>query len=702
MSRSSTQTSCATLWYVLPVAVHPHHRHDLGGCAQTKDVELKKLVYMFLSHYADHSPDCRELALMAIASYQKDMEQPNALVRGMALRVLCSIRVREIVQIQVISIKKLMRDMSPYVRKVCAHALSKVYQLDSSVKESLVDILEVLMADKAVAVLSSAIAAYGEICPDRPEVLHRFYRKFCSILADLDEWAQIAALNTLLRYARTQFVDPRKPLSEAELAAKLAKRAAPAESRKKRKSGFYSDDESMTDDEPTAADVSADDDASVLDDDHALLIRNAMQLLRSRNAGVVLAVAAVYHYLAPRSRLDSERIGRALMRVMHGHRETQYIVLTTIVRLASHYPEMFAHGLQDFFVAASEPASVKTMKVDVLASLASSINLSIILHEFTRYIRDSDKSFVCHCIRAVSRIAAAVPDASTRVMRGLMGLVKTDCSDVVAEAVVAIRQLLQKSRDINEGVVVELARMLPGISDPTARSAIVWIVGEFQDRSGIASMAPDTLRMLAKSFRTEDREVKNQVLNLAVKLHVRSPLNKAGELLYKYVMELCRYDLDYDLRDRSRQLKALVGSNQGAAHARASAVLLHTKPPPQMNMAASGVGSTDHQFGSLSFMVGHTAAGYTQVPEWATAPSDPDTRDPSRVRVKPPTAGRKALSGNTMSAEAESSSSEGDTDTDSDSDTTSSDGEGSTSGEDGSGSESESEDDGGDSSSSED
>lgn len=78
---------------------------------QNKDVELKKLAYMYLSHYADHSSECRELALMAVASYQKDMEQHNPLIRGMALRVLCSIRIKDIVMVQVHSVKKLMRDM---------------------------------------------------------------------------------------------------------------------------------------------------------------------------------------------------------------------------------------------------------------------------------------------------------------------------------------------------------------------------------------------------------------------------------------------------------------------------------------------------------------------------------------------------------------------------------------------------------------
>ena len=42
-----------------------------------KSVEVKKLVYMYLVHYADFSPEARELALLSINSFQKDMHATN-------------------------------------------------------------------------------------------------------------------------------------------------------------------------------------------------------------------------------------------------------------------------------------------------------------------------------------------------------------------------------------------------------------------------------------------------------------------------------------------------------------------------------------------------------------------------------------------------------------------------------------------------
>lgn len=45
----------------------------------TKNLELKKLVYMFLVHYAEKEQDA---ALLAINSFQKDLSSANQYIRG--------------------------------------------------------------------------------------------------------------------------------------------------------------------------------------------------------------------------------------------------------------------------------------------------------------------------------------------------------------------------------------------------------------------------------------------------------------------------------------------------------------------------------------------------------------------------------------------------------------------------------------------
>ena len=58
-------------------------------CVETDDLELKKLVYLYIINYSKAQPD---LALMAINTFRKDStERVNPLVRALAARTMGSI-----------------------------------------------------------------------------------------------------------------------------------------------------------------------------------------------------------------------------------------------------------------------------------------------------------------------------------------------------------------------------------------------------------------------------------------------------------------------------------------------------------------------------------------------------------------------------------------------------------------------------------
>lgn len=130
------------------------------------------------------------------------------MIRASALRVLSSIRVTMIVPIVMLAIRDAAADMSPYVRKTAAHAIPKLYSLDPEQKPELVSIIERLLADRTTLVVGSAVMAFTEVCPERSDLIHKVYRKLCTLLVDVDEWGQIVIINMLTRYARTQFADP--------------------------------------------------------------------------------------------------------------------------------------------------------------------------------------------------------------------------------------------------------------------------------------------------------------------------------------------------------------------------------------------------------------------------------------------------------------------------------------------------------------
>lgn len=171
----------------------------------SKNIEVKKLVYVYLVRYAE---DQQDLALLSISTFQRALKDPNQLIRASALRVLSSIRVSMIVPIVILAIKDSASDMSPYVRKTAAHAIPKLYSLDPEQKDELISVIEKLLSDKTTLVVGSAVMAFEEVCPERIDLIHKNYRKLCSLLVDVDEWGQVVIVNMLTRYARTQFVNP--------------------------------------------------------------------------------------------------------------------------------------------------------------------------------------------------------------------------------------------------------------------------------------------------------------------------------------------------------------------------------------------------------------------------------------------------------------------------------------------------------------
>ena len=55
----------------------------------THDLVQKKLVYLYICSYAASNPD---LALLTVNTMRKDCQDRSAMVRGLALRSMCSLR----------------------------------------------------------------------------------------------------------------------------------------------------------------------------------------------------------------------------------------------------------------------------------------------------------------------------------------------------------------------------------------------------------------------------------------------------------------------------------------------------------------------------------------------------------------------------------------------------------------------------------
>ncbi|XP_053933882.1 AP-3 complex subunit beta-2 isoform X3 [Cuculus canorus] len=555
-----------------------------------KNIEVKKLVYVYLVRYAEEQQD---LALLSISTFQRGLKDPNQLIRASALRVLSSIRVPIIVPIMMLAIKEAASDMSPYVRKTAAHAIPKLYSLDSDQKDQLIEVIEKLLADKTTLVAGSVVMAFEEVCPERIDLIHKNYRKLCNLLIDVEEWGQVVIINMLTRYARTQFLSPNQNESLLEESTEKA---------------FYGSEEDDTKDAKAEAAPLAKRKPYVMDPDHRLLLRNTKPLLQSRNAAVVMAVAQLYFHLAPKAEVGV--IAKALVRLLRSHSEVQYVVLQNVATMSIKRRGMFEPYLKSFYIRSTDPTQIKILKLEVLTNLANETNISTILREFQTYIRSMDKDFVAATIQAIGRCATNIGKVRDTCLNGLVQLLSNRDELVVAESVVVIKKLLQMQPAQHSEIIKHMAKLTDNIQVPMARASILWLIGEYCEH--VPKIAPDVLRKMAKSFTNEEDIVKLQVINLAAKL---------------YLTNSKQYDQNYDIRDRARFIRQLIVPTEksGALNKYAKKLFLAQKPAPILE---SSFKDRDHfQLGSLSHLLNTKAVGYQELPDWPDEAPDPSVRN---------------------------------------------------------------------------
>nr|XP_015836407.1 PREDICTED: AP-1 complex subunit beta-1 [Tribolium castaneum] len=178
---------------------------DVVNCMQTDNLELKKLVYLYLMNYAKSQPD---MAIMAVNTFVKDCEDPNPLIRALAVRTMGCIRVDKITEYLCEPLRKCLKDEDPYVRKTAAVCVAKLYDISSGLVEDqgFLEQLKELLSDSNPMVVANAVAALSEINESSPtgqplvELNHATINKLLTALNECTEWGQVFILDSLSNY----------------------------------------------------------------------------------------------------------------------------------------------------------------------------------------------------------------------------------------------------------------------------------------------------------------------------------------------------------------------------------------------------------------------------------------------------------------------------------------------------------------------
>uniref|UniRef100_A0A1I8JDE5 AP complex subunit beta n=2 Tax=Macrostomum lignano TaxID=282301 RepID=A0A1I8JDE5_9PLAT len=497
---------------------------DVVNCMQADNLELKKLVYLYLMNYAKTQPD---KAIMAVNTFVRDCEDPNPLIRALAVRTIGCIRVDEITAYLCDPLRKCLKDEDPYVRKTAAVCVAKLHDIDPLLVEEqgFLDMLKDLLADSNPMVVANAVAAMTEIGESaQTEAAARMLtwsghlvNKLLTALNECTEWGQVFILDAVANYTP----------SEENEAQSMIERVC-----------------------PRLAHANA---AVVLS-----AVKVIMKLLELLTPGSDFVQSTVKKLSAP------------LVTLLSSEHEIQYVALRNINLIVQKRPEILKHELKVFFVKYNDPIYVKLEKLDILIRLTSAANIANVLAELKEYATEVDVDFVRKAVRAIGRCAIKVESAAERCVSTLLDLIQTKVNYVVQEAIVVIKDIFRKYPNKYESVIGTLCENLDTLDEPEARASMIWIIGEYAER---IDNADELLESFLDGFADEQTSVQLQLLTAVVKLFLKRPTDT--QELVQRVLSLATQEADNpDLRDRGYIYWRLLSTDPAAA----KQVVLAEKP----------------------------------------------------------------------------------------------------------------------------
>lgn len=418
----------------------------------TPDLDQKKLVYLYVMNYAKSHP---ELCILAVNTFVQDAEDPNPLIRALAIRTMGCIRVDKMIEHMEDPLQKTLKDESPYVRKTAAICVAKLFDLNptSCIENGFLETLQAMIGDPNPMVVANAVQALAEISESAPEtnalqVTPNTLKKMLMALNECTEWGRVTLLTVLAAYKTAD-------VKESE---HICERVSPQ--------------------------------------------------FQHVNASVVLAAVKVVllhmRYISPEAaKTYLKKMGPPLVTLISSAPEVQYVALRNINLILQKQPDILTKELRVFFCKYNDPPYVKFEKLDIMVRIASESNVDQLLAELKEYALEVDMDFVRRAVRAIGQVAIKIESACDRCVNALLDLINTKVNYVVQEVIVVIKDIFRKYPGY-EGVIPTLCKCIDDLDDPNARGSLIWIVGEYAEK---ISNAGDILAGFVDGFGEEFTQV---------------------------------------------------------------------------------------------------------------------------------------------------------------------------------------------------
>lgn len=402
---------------------------------QTDDLEQKKLVYLYLMNYAKSQP---ELVILAVNTFVKDTDDPNPLIRALAIRTMGCLRADKILDYVCDPLRKCLRDDNPYVRKTAAICVVKLYDLKPAlaVDNGFLTLLQEMVTDSnpmvrslflclaapahtSLQVVANAVLALTEIqeSADDPSIFvldTATLSRLLVALGECTEWGRIAILNAVANY---------KAEDEKE-AEHICERVIPQ---------FQHANGSVV---LAAIKVRYCSPSQVFTHLPQVIMIHIRDVTREE------FVQGIMRKMAPplgTSRESSYFPDMRTVTLVSSAPEVQWVALRNINLILQKRPEALSNEMRVFFCKYNDPPYVKVEKLEIMIKLATEKNVDTFLSELKEYASEVDVDFVRKAVRAIGQCAIKIEEAAERCVNVLLDLIATRVSYVVQESIVVIK-----------------------------------------------------------------------------------------------------------------------------------------------------------------------------------------------------------------------------------------------------------------------
>ena len=173
-----------------------------------------------------------------------------------------------------------------------------------------------------------------------------------------------------------------------------------------------------------------------------------------------------------------------------------------------------------FYCKFNDPVYVKLEKVDILIRVADKGNCDKILSELKEYSQDVDMELVGASVKAIGQIVLKIESSVKTAASCIHDIVKNGQPLALQEAVVVAKDILRKFPDKYDALIKDLVKKVDEYCETDAKSAIIWIVGEYAEK---INSAVTIIENFKQQFFEDPDAVKLQLVTAAVKLYLKKP-----------------------------------------------------------------------------------------------------------------------------------------------------------------------------------